>query len=157
MTSRVNLGKNMLPRNIKKLIETIKARGTTDAEAVAKIFELNRGQFESALTENLSACLADVIQVLLDNCYAKLPNPDALDQTIKYFKDSNKDIAGSLQQNYWELQDYLIRLRRTDITDDERLYSFLQVDRTYNACLSAIARLNALEARKPLERPYDIF
>ena len=143
---------------VTQLIKSFREQGTDDAKAVVEIFKLNKASFECALTGLTASCsLTEVIKTILDKSYTDLPNPDAVDCTVKYLRDRYLDSAQQLHKNYWTAQQFLLLLKRTDITDDERLYAFVQTHNAYNKIFDIISRNAADEARKSVAPPpYEI-
>lgn len=144
--------KASLTKIIEKQLREIKPENEQAERQFRDLFAKNKRLFESTLIKSKPKCFAEVLNTLLDNCYSHIPTQDDVDRATKYFRDTNTSKANDLCFNYGEFAEYACRFNRKDITDEERLYCFISLDKCYNKCWKLIEEFNR-ENKMQIEVP----
>jgi hypothetical protein len=140
---------------IKKYITSIK---TPEAKEVGRIFRQHKMHLENLLEDDpkIKFSFEGLIRMIILNEYSNFPMPDAIDAVCSGIKDRRPDIADELHFKYWDAQECLNQLSRTDLNKKDMLGYFLRVHEDYNTVQRLGAEVNALLKKEGLSKPYDI-
>ncbi len=140
---------------IKKYITSIKA---PEAKEVGKIFRQHKIHLENLLSNDpkIKFSFEGLMRVMILNEYSNFPMPDAIDAVCSGIKDARPDIANELHFKYWDAQECLNQLARTDLSKKDKLGYFLRVYDDYNTVQRLGAEVNAMLKKEGVSKPYDI-